>query len=80
MLQKYIQKWTIQRFIQLAVGGYFFWNFMEDGGKLSLAFGFLMSFQAIFNVGCFSSKGCSTTTNGAEPQPFAKNIKKITRE
>lgn len=75
-MKEYLNKWTVQRLIQLIIGGYFIWNFIEAEGKLSLAFGIVMSFQAIFNVGCFSSKGCSTTTT-EEAQPFAKSIKKI---
>ena len=76
MFKTYISRWTIQRIIQLTVGAYFIWNYIEDGGKLSLAFGVIMSFQAIFNVGCFSSRGCTTNTI-EKAQPFAKKIKKI---
>ena len=75
-MKEYLNKWTIQRVIQLVIGSYFIWNFIEADSKLSLAFGIIMSFQAIFNVGCFSSKGCSTTAT-VEAQPFAKDIKKI---
>jgi len=77
MLKTYISKWTIQRLIQLVVGSYFIWNYIEDSGRLSLIFGGVMAFQAIFNVGCFSSKGCSTSMSTEEAQPFAKEIKKI---
>ena len=76
MLKMYIAKWTIQRFIQLAIGVYFIWNYIEDDAKLSLAFGILMAFQAILNVGCFSSKGCSTPST-QDAEPFAKDIKKV---
>jgi len=75
-MKEYLNKWTIQRIVQLIVGSYFIWNFIEADSKLSLAFGIIMSFQAIFNVGCFSSKGCSTTTT-KKALPFVKNIKKI---
>ncbi len=75
-MKDYLNKWTIQRVIQLVIGSYFIWNFIEADGKLSLAFGIIMLFQAIFNVGCFSSKGCSTTTT-VKAEPFAKDIKKI---
>lgn len=75
-MRAYFNKWTVQRIIQLTIGSYFIWNSIEIESKLSLAFGVIMSFQSIFNVGCFSSKGCSTTTE-EEAQPFAKNINKI---
>lgn len=64
-MKDYINKWTIQRFLQLLVGAYFIWNYIEDGMIFSLAFGALISFQAILNVGCFSSKGCSTPNNSS---------------
>ena len=62
----------------MAVGIYFVWNYVEDGSKFSLFFGGLMLVQALLNVGCFSSKGCSTPEQGAEdPEPFAGDIKKV---
>jgi len=70
-MKDYINKWTIQRFLQLLAGVYFIWNYVEDGMIFSLAFGALMSFQAILNVGCFSSKGCTTSTNNSTP--FSEN-------
>ena len=78
MLKTYIDKWTIQRLIQLAIGSYFIWNYIEDESRISLVFGGVMLYQAILNVGCFGSKGCSTPVSGADKaQPFAKDIKKI---
>ncbi len=77
-MKEYINKWTYKRVIQSVVGFYFIWNYIEDDGKLSLAFGLLMLFQSIFNVGCFSSKGCSTTVNHSnQAEPFSKKIKRI---
>lgn len=78
MITNYLQKWTYKRGLQLIVGGYFIWNFIETEGKLSLAFGLLMSVQAILNIGCFSTKGCATSDESNTPiHPVAKNIKKI---
>ena len=63
-MKEYLSKWTISRAVQLIIGGVFFNSYFEDGGFFALAFGGLMFFQAVFNVGCFSSKGCSTSTSG----------------
>jgi len=64
--------------IQFAVGLYFIWNYIEDGSGFSMAFGGLMLFQSLLNVGCFSSKGCDTNSKDlSSVQPFAKKIKKV---
>ncbi len=76
-MKNYIDKWTYKRVLQLVVGVYFIWNFVEVGGKLSLVFGLLMSIQALLNIGCFSSKGCTTSNVKTEVHPVVKNIKKI---
>ncbi len=59
-MKEYFQLWTIKRFIQLLVGLYFIWEYFQDPSILALIFGGMMLFQSILNVGCFSSKGCST--------------------
>jgi hypothetical protein len=77
-LKDYISKWTYKRLLQSAVGIYFVWNYFEDGSKFSLFFGGLMLVQALLNVGCFSSKGCSTPDqNTDDSEAFAKDIKKV---
>ena len=77
-MKEYIDKWTYKRVLQFLVGLYFVWNYMEDGSKFSMAFGGIMLIQALFNVGCFSTKGCSTPNEESDKiQPFAKNIKKV---
>jgi len=77
-LKEYLDKWTYKRVLQSLVGIYFIWNYLEDSSKFSLIFGGLMLVQALFNVGCFSTKGCSTPNEGSdEMQPFARNIKKV---
>jgi len=77
-LKEYIDKWTYKRVLHSLVGIYFIWNYLEDGSQFSLIFGGLMLVQALFNIGCFSTKGCSTPNEGSdEMQPFAKNIKKV---
>ena len=76
MVKTYISKWSYHRLIQLAIGAYFIWNYSQSDDRLSLFFGGFMLFQAILNIGCFSSKGCSTTSTG-EAAPFAKDIKKL---
>ena len=59
-MKEYLSKWTIPRGIQLAVGIFFLWEYYSDGGSLALAFGIMMFAQAVLNIGCFSSRGCST--------------------
>jgi len=77
-LREYINKWTYKRVLQSLVGIYFIWNYFEDGNQFSLFFGGLMLVQALLNIGCFSTKGCSTPNEEPEKmQPFAKKIEKI---
>ena len=77
-MREYINKWTYKRVLQSLVGIYFIWNYFEDGSQFSLFFGGLMLVQALLNVGCFSTKGCSTPNEEPEKmQPFAKEIKKV---
>ncbi len=59
-MQEYLNKWTFTRFLQLLVGGFFLQSYFQDQNIMGLAFGGMMAFQALANVGCFSSKGCST--------------------
>ena len=71
-MNKYLSKWTITRGIQLVVGVVFLNTYFSDGDFFGLAFGGLMFFQAVLNVGCFSSKGCSTSAS----EPVTKMTKK----
>ena len=78
MLQEYISKWTYKRVLQLGVGIYFAWNYVEDGGIFSLIFGGMMLFQALLNVGCFSTRGCSTPDqDSGSKEDFADQIKSV---
>jgi len=54
------------RLAQLIVGIVFLGNYFDEGGFFHLVFGSMMSIQAVLNMGCFSSKGCSTP-NYPEP-------------
>ena len=65
-MNSYFSKWTIQRVLQLVVGLYFSWNYVEDGQLLSLLFGGMMTFQALTNVGCFSTKGCAVPNSDSD--------------
>ncbi len=62
-MKAYFKLWTISRFIQLLIGFYFIWEYYQHPSYLALIFGGLMLFQAIMNVGCFSSKGCAIPKN-----------------
>jgi len=80
-MKDYFNKWSYKRGIQLGVGIYFLYGFFDAGNKLFLIFGLMMSFQAIFNVGCFSTKGCTNTSVASKSSdkelPIVKKIKKI---
>lgn len=73
-MQDYLSKWTIPRLIQLVIGGVFLYDYSADGGRLPLAFGGMMLGQAIFNVGCFSSKGCSTSVDTNDHSPISDEV------
>ncbi len=72
-MNDYIAKWTWQRFVQLAVGSYFLRDYFLDGGMLVLAFGGMMFAQAVLNIGCFSSKGCSTSLPNGDQAVFSED-------
>ena len=79
-MKEYLQKWNYKRVIQLLFGIYFLYGFYDDGSFLFLLFGLIMSAQAILNVGCFSTRGCNTTTSTStfnKEHPVTKDIKKI---
>lgn len=60
-MNEYFSKWTWKRAAQLVVGLYFMRDYYLEGGTLVLAFGGMMFAQAVLNIGCFSSRGCSTS-------------------
>ena len=60
-MNEYISKWTLPRLIQLVIGFFFLQSFFEGGEMFGLLFGGFMLAQAVLNIGCFSSKGCSTS-------------------
>jgi len=66
-MKNYFEKWTWKRVLQLAVGAYFLWKYQEGGDSIALMFGLLMAIQAILNIGCFSSRGCSNTPQDKHP-------------
>ena len=71
-MKEYITKWTWQRAVQLAVGLYLLKDYFLEGGTLVLAFGGMMFAQAISNIGCFSSKGCSTSIASDKQTVFSE--------
>ena len=64
-MKDYLNKWTIPRAIQLAIGLFFLWDYFGDGSRLALAFSLVMLVQAVGNIGCFSSRGCSTNVSSS---------------
>jgi len=65
-IKTYLSLWTIKRFLQLLFGLYFFWEYMQHASVFALLFGGMMTFQAVMNVGCFSSKGCTVPQNKSD--------------
>jgi len=76
-LKGYINKWTYKRILQAGLGVFLVYYYTQDHNKFALAFGIFMLVQAFFNIGCFSTKGCSTPIDETEKQNFAKDIKEI---
>lgn len=58
-MKPFFSNWSIPRILQLLVGCYLIWNYIADYMLFSLIFGAVMLYQAIMNVGCFSTKGCT---------------------
>lgn len=77
ILKDYVNKWSIKRLIQLGVGLFFVYYYTKDHSTFALIFGIVMLTQALLNVGCFSTKGCTNSIDEKEIHDFAKEIKKI---
>jgi len=76
-LENYFNKWNYKRILQASLGIFLIYYYTQDHNIFALAFGFIMLIQALFNVGCFSTKGCSTPNNEMEQEDFSKEIKEI---
>ena len=76
-MKNYITKWTYKRVLQAALGVFLVYYYTQDHNKFALAFGILMLIQALFNIGCFSTRGCSTPVEDDKIQDFAKDIKDL---
>lgn len=72
-MKTYINQWSYKRLIQLAAGIYFFWENSNHPSIFAIIFGSVMTFQAIANVGCFSTKGCSPNVNKNLKEDFNEN-------
>ncbi len=72
-MQEYLNKWSYKRLIQLGFGVYFFWECIQNFSIFALLFALLMSFQAIFNVGCFSTQGCNPNIELSKKDDFSEN-------
>ena len=72
-MNDYLHQWTYKRVIQLLIGSYFIYGYFKDPMLFALLFGVLMSFQAIANVGCFSTRGCSTAVEEHTASEFSEN-------
>ena len=76
-LKDYLSKWTWMRIVQLIVGVVFLGNYFDEGGFFNLAFGGMMFLQALLNMGCFSSKGCSTPSYNTDSNPTDSTEKEV---
>lgn len=72
-MKAYLLEWNYKRLIQLGFGLYFFWEYTQHPALFSLLFGGLMSFQAIFNVGCFSTRGCNPNIDHKQKEQFSED-------
>ena len=72
-MKEYFSLWTYKRLIQLAVGIYFFWENYQHPSTFAILFGSIMTFQAIANVGCFSSKGCNPNIDKKAQKNFSED-------
>ncbi len=72
-MKEYFSQWTYKRLIQLGVGMYFFWENYNHASTFAIVFGSIMTFQAIANVGCFSSKGCTPKIDKKLKEDFNEN-------
>lgn len=80
-MKDYLSKWNYKRLIQFGLGLFFLYYYVQDHSNFALALGIIMLLQALFNVGCFSTKGCHTSTNDVDDkEDFAKQIKEIDKE
>jgi hypothetical protein len=62
-IKYYLELWTIKRVLQLLFGLYFLWENYKHPNIIALIIGIIMVYQAVMNVGCFSSKGCTVPNN-----------------
>jgi len=72
-MQEYFNKWTYKRLIQLLVGVYFFWEYSNHASTFAVIFGSIMTFQAIANVGCFSTRGCNPNIDEKAKENFSED-------
>ena len=72
-MQEYISNWSYKRIIQLGVGAYFLWEYYQHPSTFAMIIGVMMSFQAIFNVGCFSTRGCNTNIDESQKENFSED-------
>ena len=72
-MKEYISQWSYKRIIQLAVGVYFFWEYNNQPSTFAVVLGSIMTFQAIANVGCFSTRGCNPNIDKKAVENFSED-------
>ncbi len=76
-MKNYLKNWSYKRLIQLGIGIFLIYYYIQDSVLFALIFGILMLVQALLNIGCFSTKGCKTSFDEEDKKEFAKDIKPI---
>lgn len=73
-MKEYLSQWSYKRIIQLGVGIYFFWEYQQDTSFFAMIFGIIMTFQAVANVGCFSTRGCNPNIDSKASEEFNEEV------
>jgi hypothetical protein len=76
-LKKYFNNWSYKRLIQLFFGIGLIIYALKTQQLFPKIFGVMMLVQAVINIGCFSTRGCSNFENKKDRKYFVKNIKSI---
>jgi len=79
-LKKYFNNWSTKRVVQLIFGLGLVLYAVQTQHLFPKIFGVMMLVQAILNIGCFSTRGCSNSEGGKDKKDFAEKIKSIDKE
>lgn len=63
--------WHLMRWLRLAIGLYFVWQFVHRPDILSAMIALFLLFQAVTNTGCCGATGCSVTPRNGQDRAKA---------